>query len=58
MNMEEWLLCIRTTPGCRVNAPAGLPAIEAPHRLPDDVRTFYQLCGGLSLAENSPTLSL
>ena len=55
MNMEELLLRIRTTPGCRVNAPAGLPVIEEPHRLPDDVRKFYQLCGGLSLAENTPS---
>ena len=27
--------------------------IKPEHRLPEDVRAFYHLCGGLSLAEHS-----
>jgi len=51
--IEELLTQIQATPGCRIKAPAGLPQIEAPFRLPDDLREFYQLCGGLTLAENT-----
>jgi len=53
MSIEELLIRIRATPGCRVDAPTGLPVIGESHYLPDDLRTFYQLCGGLSLAENT-----
>lgn len=44
---------IQVAPGCRLKAPAGQPQIEAYLRLPDDLREFYQLCGGMTLAENT-----
>ena len=53
MLVEEVLLQIRTTPDCRVDAPSGFPVIKPEHRLPEDVRAFYHLCGGRSLAEHS-----
>lgn len=53
MLVEELLLRIQTTADCRVDASRGLPLIKPAHRLPDDVRAFYHLCGGLSLAEHS-----
>ena len=40
---------IRLPSGCSVKSPAGLSAIATPDRLPDDVREFYTLCGGVSL---------
>jgi hypothetical protein len=54
MSLDDLLLQIQTTPDCRVDAALGLPLSEQAHRLPDDVRAFYQLCAGLSLAEHSP----
>jgi hypothetical protein len=53
MLVEELLLQIRTTPDCRVDAPSGYPVIKPEHRLPEDVRAFFHLCGGLTLAEHS-----
>ncbi len=54
LSLEKLLIRIQATPDCRIDAPTGLPVIEAPHHLPDDLRNFYQLCGGLSLAEHTP----
>jgi antitoxin YokJ len=54
MSIEKLLTRIQATPDCRIDTPAGLPVMEEPYRLPDDLRNFYQLCGGLSLAENAP----
>src|SRR5207248_10185624 len=44
---------IQVNPDCRIDVPVGQPGIGEHHRLPDDLRNFYQLCGGLSLAENT-----
>src|SRR5260370_42037533 len=54
MSLEKLLMRIQATPDCRIDAPVGLPVIEAPHHLPDDLHNFYQLWGGLSLAEHTP----
>jgi hypothetical protein len=51
--IEELLTQIQAAPGCQIKAPTRLPQIEAPFRLPDDLREFYQICGGLTLAENT-----
>jgi antitoxin YokJ len=34
---------------CETRSPSGLPAIEHPHRIPDDALEFFQLCGGVRL---------
>jgi antitoxin YokJ len=54
MSLERLFLRIQSTPGCRIDSPAGLPVIGMSHHLPDDLLNFYCLCGGLSLAENTP----
>jgi hypothetical protein len=36
---------------CKVSPPAGLPALES-HELPEDIRLFYERCGGLRLFED------
>jgi hypothetical protein len=40
---------------CVVHEPQGSPAVEPPLRLPDDVRRFYELCGGMVLFRDSAT---
>ncbi|QHW32810.1 SMI1/KNR4 family protein [Paenibacillus rhizovicinus] len=49
MSMEELIARIRMTPDCIVLPPSGLPATDEHLRLPEDVRTFYALCGGVTL---------
>lgn len=39
----------RATPGCLVHDPAGLPEPASGLVLPDDLRDFYSLCGGVDL---------
>src|SRR6266480_5545667 len=53
MSLENLLHRIQVTPDWRIDVPVGQPGIGEHHRLPDDLRNFYQLCGGLSLAENT-----
>ncbi len=53
-SIEDLLALIRATPGCKVDEPMGLPIIEAKHSLPEDLRNFYLLCGGVTLAKGSP----
>lgn len=45
---------LRRAPDCEVLPPSGLPEVAAPYRLPDDVRTFYALCGGVRLFPRAP----
>jgi hypothetical protein len=40
---------IRARPDCRTSPAAGLPAVQAGLRLPDDVAGFYAECGGADL---------
>jgi len=54
MSLENLLHRMQATPGCKIYPPTGLPVIGELHRLPDDLRDFYQLCGGISLSENTP----
>ncbi len=53
MEIDALIATIRNLPGCRVYPPKGLPVIREDLILPDDLRTFYGLCGGLSLFENN-----
>ena len=48
--LESLLARIRDTENCTVKPPTGsLPSVVEPHRLPDDLRHFYELCGGCLL---------
>ena len=52
MDMRELITRIQATPGCQVFAPVGIPVIHEGHLLfPDDLRSFYTLCGGVRLFE-------
>ena len=52
-DVAEILHRIRGLAGCKVHPPQGLPDVPQPHALPDDLRQFYSLCGGLSLLEGA-----
>jgi hypothetical protein len=54
MSVQELLERIRSTPDCEVYTPTGLPVTLDGHVLPEDLREFYQLCGGVSLYRTLP----
>lgn len=43
---------IRKMPNCSVHRPCGLPILDKKVKLPDDLRLFYENCGGVSLFIN------
>lgn len=51
--MQSLINTIRGALDCIVYPPSGLPSIAANHVLPNDVRQFYELCGGGTLFEHS-----
>ncbi len=53
MDITELIEKIRLTPDCEVFPPAGLPVIRAEHTLPEDLREFYELCGGVDLFKDT-----
>ena len=53
LSIKELVDKTRTTPDCYMANPCGLPQISTEHQLPDDVREFYEICGGASLFENT-----
>ncbi len=55
MDIVELIEVIRKAPGCTVHPPAGLPQIKPEHVLPDDLKTFYTLTGGMTIFNNSST---
>lgn len=51
--IEQLLKEIEKIPYCRVLESSGLPSIDkTKHILPDDLKKFYSLCGGVALFEN------
>ncbi len=52
MNIELLVKEIKSIPGCAVNPPCGEPKV-APFRLPEDLRQFYDVCGGVVLYAGS-----
>jgi hypothetical protein len=54
VTIGEILTSIQTIPDCEVLPWQGLPNIQFPYVLPDDVKTFYQLCGGVVLYRDAP----
>jgi hypothetical protein len=51
-DLEPIVDTIRRTDGCRVLPPRGVPVLVSPHRLPDDLHSFYRLCGGVRLFDD------
>lgn len=54
MSLHELLTRIRHAPDCEVLAPRGLPVVREEHVIPEDVREWYGLCGGISLYRKQP----
>lgn len=54
MFIQGLLKRIESTPDCEVYAPTGLPLILDGHIIPEDLREFYNLCGGVSLYRKLP----
>src|SRR5438477_13034843 len=53
MDMASIIDRIRAKNDCKVLPPSGLPTISDTHTLPDDLRDFYTICGGVTLFESS-----
>ncbi len=49
MDMQRLVERVIATPGCSVSQPMGVPVLRQGHVLPEDVRRFYELCGGMEL---------
>lgn len=49
MAIDELLATIAGDAACQVYPPGGEPRLDHESALPDDVRRFYQLCGGVAL---------
>lgn len=43
---------IRNTPDCIVHSPCGLPLINKDNVLPNDLKLFYENCGGITFFVN------
>lgn len=53
MDIVKILEKIRNTPECIVYSPCGLPEVKKEVELPDDLKAFYENCGGISFFANS-----
>jgi len=53
MDVALLLATIRQDPTCRVFPPAGAPQVRPEHTVPDDMQTFYRLCGGVALFDDA-----
>lgn len=49
MEIRDLIEKLRSTAGCEVFPPRGLPLIDEKVCLPDDLREFYDSCGGVRL---------
>ncbi|GCE23165.1 SMI1/KNR4 family protein [Dictyobacter kobayashii] len=49
MDIDTLVNKIRATPSCQVYDPIGFPALGPNHVLPEDLKQFYTICGGVSL---------
>ena len=52
MDIMKILEKVRNTPDCIVYSPGGLPALNEDIELPDDLKVFYENCGGISFFPN------
>lgn len=49
MDMGAIIARVRDIPECTIYPVSGIPSIQKEHLLPDDLKEFYQLCGGMDL---------
>jgi len=48
MNIVSLFEEIQSLPNLKLHSPAGLPTVRPEHLLPEDVRMFYERCGGFT----------
>jgi len=53
IDIAELIRIAQSTPSCLVLSPSGLPTVREPHVLPNDLKDFYHLCGGVILYSQS-----
>ncbi len=53
MDVREIIEAVKGMPDCLVLPPKRLPQIEVDLRMPDDLREFYETCGGLILFQHA-----
>lgn len=53
MTITQLIQRIHNTADCVVRPASGNPLLSKDHILPSDVRTFYSICGGVSLFQTS-----
>ncbi len=49
MTILDLIRTIQKRSDCMVSSPKGLPRIHTHHLLPDDLRLFYEACGGMHI---------
>src|SRR5690348_12885054 len=54
MDLADLLDRIARDPDCVIFPAVGLPNMDSSHTMPEDVRAFYNHCGGLVIARGSP----
>jgi hypothetical protein len=57
MTIKQLVTKIKTLPDCIVYPSKGLPSIEESYTIPDDIREFYELCGGVSLFTSAESVA-
>ena len=53
MDIEQLVAAIAREPSCIIDPPGNLPIVDPAHTLQEDLKQFYELCGGLSLFTSS-----
>lgn len=52
MEIKRLIKEISKLKNCKIKEPEGLPIVEKHHFLPNDLKEFYEICGGIDLFEN------
>lgn len=53
MNINQLVTKAKALPNCIVLPSSGLPQVENDLTIPDDIKEFYNLCGGMALFEGA-----
>ncbi|WP_373229306.1 SMI1/KNR4 family protein [Cohnella sp.] len=53
MEIREIIETVRSTPNCVVLPPKGIPQTEDNLKLSNDLREFYETCGGITLFQHA-----
>mgnify|MGYP003940833723 CR=1 FL=1 len=53
LDIKKLITKIKTSNDCIVYAPCGIPSTGQEHILPDDLKEFYNICGGITFYSGS-----